>query len=434
MGGRVHLGSDTAVVPRSQRTGRQTRGVSDDVGTEAPVAHPLKDRQFRWFFAGRLVSMTGSSMVWVALTFAILEASDRTSDLSIVVASYTIPLAGFQLFGGAIADRFSRSAVLVATHLGSALTQATSALLLLTGNYHLAVLAALSAVNGTMQALSGPALIGIVPDLVDRGLIQRANALLGATRNATRIVGPSLAGLVVAGAGGGWAVAVDAFAYLVAALCLSRLRLPAPVRAAGASMLRDLREGWQAFRSRTWVWAGSSSFALINLVHAGVWGVLGPVIAEDTIGAASWGVVLSAMAAGFLVSSIVMYRVTFTHLLGVGQAFLVLGGLPLVLLGLGVPTPVLVAGAFLAGAGTGVYGIAYETSFQEHIPGESLSRVGSIDSMASLVTVPLGQLAVIPVAAAFGDAQVAVAGGIFFGAVALAMLAVRPIRTLRHAT
>jgi hypothetical protein len=408
--------------------------VSEDVGTEAPVAHPLKDEQFRWFFLGRLVSMTGSSMVWVALTFAILEASDRTSDLSIVVASYTIPLALFQLFGGAIADRFSRSTVLVVTHLGSAATQGTSALLLLTGHYQLVVLAALSAVNGTMQALSGPALIGIVPELVPRTAIQRANALLGATRNATRIVGPAVAGLLVAGVGGGWAVAVDALAYLVAAACLSRLRLSAPVRAAGATMLRDLREGWDAFRSRTWVWVGSSSFALINLVHAGVWGVLGPVIAEDTIGAASWGVVLSAMAAGFLVSSIVMYRVTFTHLLGVGQAFLVLGGLPLLLLGLGVPTPVLVVGAFLGGAGTGVYGIAYETSFQEHLPGESLSRVGSIDSMASLVTVPLGQLAVIPVAAAFGDPAVAVAGGVVFAAVAALMLAVRPIRTLRHET
>jgi hypothetical protein len=397
-------------------------------------AHPLRDRQFRWFFAGRLVSMTGSSMVWVALTFAILEASDSTSDLSIVVASYTIPLALFQLFGGALADRFSRSSVLIVSHLGSAVTQGTSAFLLLTGNYQLVVLAALSALNGTMQALSGPALIGIVPELVPRPTIPRANALLGATRNATRIVGPAVAGLLVAGVGGGWAVAVDALAYLVAAACLSRLRLSAPVRAAGATMLRDLREGWDSFRSRTWVWVGSSSFALINFVHAGVWGVLGPVIAEDTIGAASWGVVLSAMAAGFLVSSIVMYRVTFTHLLGVGQAFLVLGGLPLLLLGLGVPTWVLVLGAFLGGAGTGVYGIAYETSFQEHLPGDSLSRVGSIDSMASLVTVPLGQLAVIPAAAAFGDAEVAVVGGVVFAGVAASLLAVRPIRTLRHET
>ncbi|GAA3177123.1 MFS transporter [Blastococcus jejuensis] len=415
--------------------GRERTGRLGPVSAESPpaaVAHPLGDPQFRWFFAGRLVSMTGSSMVWVALTFAILEASDRTSDLSIVVASYTVPLALFQIFGGAAADRFSRSAVLVGSHLGSAVTQGISAVLLLTGHYQLVVLAGLAALNGTMQALSGPALIGIVPDLVDRGLIQRANALLGATRNATRIVGPALAGLIVAGAGGGWAVAVDAVCYLLAAACLGGLRLPAPVRAAGASMLRDLREGWGAFRSRTWVWVGSSSFAVINFVQAGVWGVLGPVLAEDTIGAAAWGLVLSGTAAGFLVSSVIMYRVTFTRLLGVGQAFLVLGALPLVLLGLGVPTPVLVAGAFLGGAGTGVYGIAYETSFQEHIPGEALSRVASIDTTASLVTVPLGQLAVIPVAAAFGDSQVAVVGGVAFALVAAGMLAVRPIRTLRH--
>ena len=416
----VGAGAESAVVT----TGAET----------AAVAHPLRDAQFRWFFAGRLVSLMGSSMVWVALTFAVLEASDRTSDLSVVVASYTVPLALFQLFGGAVADRFSRSTVLVVSHLGSALTQGTSAVLLLTGNYHLAALAALSALNGTMQAFSSPALVGIVPELVDRAYIQRANALLSATRNATRIVGPSVAGLIVVGAGGGWAVAVDAASYLVAALCLARLRLPAPVRAAGASMFRDLREGWGVFRSLTWVWAGSLAFAGINFVQAGVWGVLGPVIAQDTIGAGAWGFVLSSVAAGFLVSSVVMYRLTFTHLLLAGQVCAVLGAVPLLLLGVGVPVPVLVVGAFLSGAGTGVYGIAYETSMQEHIPGDSLSRVVSIDTVGSMVTVPLGQLAVIPVAAAFGDAQVAVAGGIVYALVALAVIAVRPVRQLRHRT
>ena len=129
----VHLRSDTAVVPRSQGRGRQTRGVRDDVGIESPVAHPLQDRQFRWFFLGRLVSMTGSSMVWVALTFAILEASGSAGDLGVVLAAYTVPLGLFQLFGGALADRFSRSAVLVTSHLGAALTQGAMATLLLTG-------------------------------------------------------------------------------------------------------------------------------------------------------------------------------------------------------------------------------------------------------------------------------------------------------------
>jgi hypothetical protein len=215
---------------------------------------------------------------------------------------------------------------------------------------------------------------------------------------------------------------------------MSRLRLPAPVRAAGATLVRDLREGWGTFRSLTWVWTGSVALAAINFLQAGIWGVLGPVIAEDSFGAAGWGLVLSASAAGLLVSSVVMYRVTFTHLLRIGHVLLVLGAVPLVLLGLELPVAVLVVGSFLSGAGTGVYGIAYETSLHEHVPNESLARVASIDNLGALVTVPLGQLAVIPVAAAFGDARVAVIGGLLYAVVALAVLAVRPVRDLRHQT
>jgi hypothetical protein len=124
--------------------------------------------------------------------------------------------------------------------------------------------------------------------------------------------------------------------------------------------------------------------------------------------------------------------VTFTHLLGIGHLFLTLQAVPLVLLGLDVPVAVLVGGAFLSGAGTGIYGIAYETSFHEHVPGQAMSRVASIDALAALFPVPLGQLAVIPAAAAFGDQQVAVVWGLAFAVVSLAVLAVRPIRRLRH--
>ena len=129
-----------------------------------------------------------------------------------------------------------------------------------------------------------------------------------------------------------------------------------------------------------------------------------------------------------------MYRVTFRRLLFVGHVFAVLGALPLVLLGLGVPVPVLVTGAFFAGIALGVYGISYETSLQEHVPGDSLARVASIDNLGSLVPVPLGQLAVIPIAAAFGDAQVALAAGVLYAVVAAVLLGVRSIRQLPHAT
>jgi len=401
--------------------------------TAGTSVHPLADGRFRWFFAGRAASLLGSSMVWVALSFAILEASGRAQDLAVVMACYTVPLALLQMVGGAAADRYPRRTVLVVSSLGGALTQGAMAALLLTGSYALLPVAALGVLNGTLQAFSGPALIGIVPELVERPAVQRANALLAATRNGTKLGGPAVSGLLVAGAGGGWAIAVDALAYLVAAVCLLRVQVRGRARAAGGSVLRDVREGWSEFVSRSWVWTGSLALAGVNFLQAGAWGLLGPILAEDTIGAQGWGLVLSAGAAGTLLTSALMYRLTFGRLLFAGHAFLVIGALPLVLLGLGVPTPVLAAGSFLSGAAQGVYGVAYETSIHEHIPPVSMSRVSSIDAMGAYVTLPLGQLAVVPATAAFGDAQVAVVAGVLYAVVTAAALLVPGIRHLPHA-
>jgi MFS family permease len=93
---------------------------------------PLRDRRFRLLFAGRSVSMLGSSMAPVALAFAVLEISDSAAVLGIVLAARSIPMAGFMLLGGVVADRFSRSLVLQVSHLLSALTQGAVASLLLT--------------------------------------------------------------------------------------------------------------------------------------------------------------------------------------------------------------------------------------------------------------------------------------------------------------
>jgi hypothetical protein len=397
---------------------------------DSPLAQPA----FRWFFAGRLVSLLGSSMTSVALAFGVLQASGRNADLGIVLAAQSIPMVVFLLLGGAIADRFPRSAVLLVSHTGAGLTQAAVAVLLVSGNYQLMTVAVLEALNGTLAAFTGPALMGIVPQLVARAAVQRANSLLGTTRNAARILGPTVAGILVSTVGGGWAIAVDAAAYLVAALCMWRVRLPQVVAPASGGVLADIREGWTEFRSRTWVWAVVAAFSAMNVVHAGVWDVLGPVIAEDTIGTRAWGLVLSAFGIGLLVIAVVMYRVTTTHLLRAGQAAVALGGLPLVLLGLGAPVPVLAAGAFVAGLGTGLFGIAWETSLQEHVPGHALSRVASYDALGSFGAIPVGQLAVVPIALVAGTSPVAVLGGVLFGLFALAALGSRSVRDLRHET
>jgi sugar phosphate permease len=181
----------------------------------------------------------------------------------------------FLLVGGAVADRFSRSMVLVVSNLGTALTQGTVACLLISGTYDLAAIAALEFLNGTLTAFTSPAMRGVVPQLVGDTERQRANSLLGSARNAISVTGPVVSGVVVTAFGGGWAIAFDAATYLVAAFCMARLQLPQQAASKPSTLLQDIREGWGGFLALTWVPVMVAAFAVINCVYVGVWNVLG---------------------------------------------------------------------------------------------------------------------------------------------------------------
>jgi MFS family permease len=393
---------------------------------------PLQQPAFRWFFAGTTVSLMGSAMAPVALAFSVLEHSGRALDLGWVLAARSTPLVVFLLLGGALADRFPRSTVLKVSNLGAALTQGIVAFLLLSGRYNLALIIAIEALNGTLSAFTQPAMRGIVPQLVEKSHIRRANSLLGSAKNAITVLGPTVSGVIVVTIGGGWAIAADAATFLVAAFCMSRLSLPQKVARAPRTVLTDIREGWTEFRSISWVWAVVASLCVTNCLRTGIWSVLGPTIAQQTIGAASWGLVLSARAAGLLVMSVVMYRVVIKRLLGFGQLSLALGATPLITLGLDASVSGLVAAAFLAGVGSGVFGPAWETSLQEHVPNNVLSRVASYDDLFSYVAVPVGMLAAGPVAAVSGATRVAFVGGVLFLVAALLPLLSPSVRRLKH--
>lgn len=397
------------------------------------VTSPFELPAFRWFFTGRLVSLLGSAMTPVALSLAVLNASNNVADMGAVLTANTIPLIVFTLAGGIAGDRFSRRTVLLLSNLGAGLTQAAVAYLLISGTYHLPSLILLEIVNGTMAAFTNPALRGIVPDIVGKPQMQKANSALGSARNAAKILGPTAAAVLVATVGGGWAISVDAATYFFAVVCLARLTLTGSPPARKGSPLADLRAGWTEFRSRTWVWSVVASFGFANYVQVGIWTVLGPLIAKDRIGETSWGVVLSIRAAGVLVMALVMYRVVVTRLLPLAQSCVALVALPLIALGLQTDVYWLAATAFVAGIVTGLYGIAWETSLQEHVPKDMLSRVSSYDNLGSFIAIPAGQLSAAPLAAAFGASRVALVGGFLYVILALLPLTTSSVRNLRHA-
>ncbi|MGL6235160.1 MAG: MFS transporter [Segniliparus sp.] len=393
---------------------------------------PLSSAKFRWFFAARSASLFGGNAAPIALAFAVLEASHHNSDLGLVLAARSLALVLLVLFGGVLSDRYPRDKVVLVGHLGAAITQGIAAAILVTGNFDLVAILATEALNGALTALTGPGVYGMIGQVAPEGQVKQANALLGSTRQVATILGPSLGGLLVVTAGGGWALAVDAGCYLVAAFCLARLHLPQVDSERRPGVFAELREGYEEFRKHTWIWAVVVGFAVLVFVQAGAWGVIGPVIAERSFGAQGWGVVLGAEAAGFLVGSLLLYRLQVVRLMRLGQLCLVATPLPLIPMALGAGLGWLLAASFVAGVAFSVFGVAWDTSMQEHVPAEKLSRVASFDALGSWIAMPLGQVVALPLADLVGFSRYLWVGAALWCAMAAWPLLLPAVRHLEH--
>jgi MFS family permease len=389
----------------------------------------LREREFRLLFAGQAVSVLGDRMVAVALAFAVLEIGGSASEVGFVLAAETFPLVASVLVGGVVADRASRRAVMVAADLVRVATQAAIAALLIAGAAEVWMLAALAGVTGAATGFFSPASTGLLPEIVLAEQLQPANALRGTAVSTGEILGPLLAGILVAAAGAGWAFAVDSATFVVSAACLSMLRVPPRVAAAGRSFLVELREGWVAFRSRRWVWTFVAYFTFGNLIW-GAWGTLGPIVADRDLGGAdAWGAVLGAMGVGMLAGSLIAARIDPRRPLffaGLADGLLFL---PLACLAALPPLPVIALGALLGGAGMSLAIAVWESTLQRRVPGESLSRVSSYDWFASLAFYPLGLAIWGPIAAAIGTAT---SLWLAFGLAAASTVALVCIPDIRH--
>lgn len=392
---------------------------------------PLRERNFRFYFASRTINMLGTMMASVALAFAVLEITDDPAALGQVLAAHTVPMVALLLWGGVIADRFPREAVLQVSNIASALSQGAIAALVVTGRAELWMLIVLSAVHGTVSAVSLPAMASIMPQLVPRDQLQRANALVSLVRGALTIIGPTIGALLVVSAGAGWAVGIDAATWLASAALLGFVHIPrAEATASPTGVAAELAAGWSYVRQTTWLWTVVLGFCFLNVIHGGAWFTLGPAVAEQTFGAQGWGLVLSAEAVGLLLMTLVLLRVPLQRPLLHGMVGIGCLGLPIFMLGAHPQLWWLVPAAFLAGAGTEVFGMGWNLAMQEHVPQEMLSRAYSYDALGSFVAIPVGQLAFGPLAAAYGFRDVLMVSGVAYVLICALVLCSRSVRHL----
>jgi MFS family permease len=378
------------------------------------------------------VAFFGNAMAPIGLAFAVLDVTGSKGDLGFVLAARTTPLVVFLLVGGIWADRLPRNKVMVGSSLASGATQGAIAALLLTGHAQLWQLLALSTLNGTSAAFFYPASAGIVPQTVAPDQLQQANALLRLALNSANVLGAALGGLIVGVSSPGWAIAVDAATFTLGAVFIGAMRLPASLRLEVASFARELKEGWNEFRSRTWLWAIVLQFSFLVAAGNGVIGVLGPVQADTHFGRLAWGAVLACLAAGLIAGGLTMLRFRPERMLLVATCGVLLHAPFLALLGIPGPVASIAAAAFALGFGIEVFAVCWDTTMQQQIPGEKLSRVSSYDALGSIGLLPVGQAAIGPIADALGTRATIVGASVVSLLVTLPVFGVRDVRELRR--
>jgi MFS family permease len=384
-------------------------------------------------YLARASSLFGDGLVPVALAFAVLRIDRSASALGLVLAARSLSLVTFLLVAGVFADRLPRQQVMIGADLLRLGAQGLTAALLIGGEARIWQLIVLAFVYGGGQAFFLPASTGVVPQTVSPGRLQEANALISLTSSGFSILGPVVAGVLVATVGPGWALAADAASFLVSAAFLARLRIVGEIGSSRASFFSELRAGWHEFRSRTWLWVDGVFSALGNFAVLSPLWVLGPVVAQRSLGGASaWAIIATGFGIGSVLGGIGALRLKPVHPLRVGVAVLSLLALPPALLASPAPTFAIAAGALAAGLGLSLFNTLFETTAQQHVPPAALSRVASIDWVLSVGLQPLGFALVGPVAQRLGLTITLAASATWAVVSTMVVLAVPSVRQVRR--
>jgi predicted MFS family arabinose efflux permease len=353
------------------------------------MAHPLRDRNFRLLFVGRVVDELGDAVSPAALTLAIIIATHSSAGLALVLVCALLPKVALLPIGGVVVDRLGPRRIAMAAAVVSGFAQLSIGLLLLAGHIDFPLIAMAAAVKGAASAFDTPATLPLVAGTTDDDGRQAANSLMGIAVSATNLAGPAVAGVLIYTAGAGWAFVLDAasFGFSACTLALTKVR---PVHAPRKSLRGDLVAGWAEVRVRTWYWTSLIGHATWNFA-AGMLATTGPLIAVTELGGKTvWLAALQASAVGYLTGAFIAGRTKVSRAILVGNIALMSYAAPLVLFAVAAPAWAVVFAYGLAMACLGFLNPVWETAVQQEVPAEVLARVSAYDWLVSLGAMPLG--------------------------------------------
>ncbi len=365
-----------------------------------PLALPrtfsaLRHRNFRLYWFGQIVSLSGTWMQTTAQSWLIYELTLSPLTLGVLSFASQLPTLIFSLFAGVLADRVNKRSALILTQSLAMIQAFVLAALVLSGRIQAWQVIALALVLGIINAFDNPIRQSFIPELVPRTDMMNAIALGASAFNGARIVGPALGGAIVAAIGAGGAFFLNALSFLAVLIGLLMMRVtPRPPRAQRDSMWTSLREGVGYIRDDRNVLT-----LLLMAMMVGIFGMpyatLMPVMAADVLGlgAGGYGLLLSATGVGALAGALMLASLgDFQH-----KGWLVTVGdwaFPLTLLLFSVSRSLWVSVVVLAGLGLFliIRNATTNTLLQTAVPDHLRGRVISVYMLMFIGMTPLGAL------------------------------------------
>src|SRR5579884_3432767 len=265
----------------------------------AGMLRSLRHRNFRLFFTGQLISLVGTWMQTVAESWLVYRLTGSAAMLGVIGFSSQIPVFLFAPIGGAVADRYNRQYVVIGTQTAAMLLAGVLASLTLTGVVQVWHVAVLAASLGVVNAFDIPARQSFIVEMVGREDLPNAIALNSSMFNGARIVGPAVAGVLVAAIGEGWCFAANAISYIAVITGLFMMNVPRTAQKPVGSAVQRIREGF--------AWVGRNAPIRDILLLLGCVSLLGmpfsvlmPIFADRILhgGASGLGILMGGSGVG----------------------------------------------------------------------------------------------------------------------------------------
>lgn len=283
----------------------------------ATTLRALRHRNFQLFFSGQLISLIGTWMQSVAQAWLVYRLSGSALLLGAVGFSSQFPVFLAAPFGGITADRVNRQRLVIATQIASMILAGILAWLTLSGRVHVWHIFVLAALLGVVNAFDIPGRQSFLVDMVGKEDLMNAIALNSSMFNGARVIGPAVAGILVARIGEGWCFGANAISYIAVIIGLMLMKVRSVPRVSGHSPIEDIIEGFRWVSQTKIIRALLLLIGLISLVGM-PYTVLMPVFADKILhgGARGLGILMGATGVGALLGALTLAAKTGVKGLG----------------------------------------------------------------------------------------------------------------------